>query len=699
MAPIDSARLRGIEAVHRGFLYQHLYTVACILRARTESTILQVIAEGDEDTEVVLSEEHWYIQIKYRTTAPVQLSEMSPALDRFVQLRREHQDGLRDRTPRFFLLCNRDVAGTILNDSRFVDLRTTLVVPTSPPPDGRLPPASASVDDTLSHCTTLAELVVHTRLAPSTLVWKLASEVALASAGLRSDGHVFYTQDLDALLELLYVRSRRFPRLPDEYREFESVPDLSAVRSVRVIVGLSGAGKTAWIAHRGQHFSETAIYFDVADNTDGTIAAALVRDVAAVLVESAFGEEVRRTLYAGAGGLTSLRALAALLERLGRAVTVVLDNAHRISPVRLHEVVEAGRFLKWILLIQPNPGLVELRTRLGCEPEHLGPLTLRAIGEEFRAHGSAATVLQAERIRALTAGLPLFVRDAALLCSRRFGGDCEALCVALEQNAQTESTGQEAVLRTTLAHLSPQAAQAVALLELSAVRLAEHEGLQLISDVLGLESNHAAALIRELTDWGIAQVLEDRAVSLHDAFRPVIRAHQPLSRSQIDRALRILGALFRASISPRAPERFIAYCRIAPRIGETSVVVDLAGSMPEHLHEHGTADALYEIVEAAADDPSLSDDDRFWAADTLTFWDVQRAAGDERITLDMQRLEERLARLGHKPRALQTVVIKRLLVAGRSGNVADVRRIYAAAESIFSDRHGWLILRYSYGVA
>jgi hypothetical protein len=123
----------------------------------------------------------------------------------------------------------------------------------------------------------------------------------------------------------------------------------------------------------------------------------------------------------------------------------------------------------------------------------------------------------------------------------------------------------------------------------------------------------------------------------------ICRTLSCLLPEETDRVRHVLGRLFRLSISPSAPDRFIAYCRIAPHIGETSVVIDMAGSLPEHLHEHGSADALRQILTDTLDDSALSDEDRFWAADTLTFWDIQRGDEAGRIYSDMVLLEQRLA--------------------------------------------------------
>ena len=48
---LDSAQLVRIEAVHRGFLYQHLYAFGCLLLAQ-KASVEAVTVELDEDIEL-----------------------------------------------------------------------------------------------------------------------------------------------------------------------------------------------------------------------------------------------------------------------------------------------------------------------------------------------------------------------------------------------------------------------------------------------------------------------------------------------------------------------------------------------------------------------------------------------------------------------------------------------------------------------
>lgn len=58
---LDPAQLVRIEAVHRGFLFQHLYTVQCLLKAAALS-VHSVDVESDEDIEVQFEGRRIYVQ-------------------------------------------------------------------------------------------------------------------------------------------------------------------------------------------------------------------------------------------------------------------------------------------------------------------------------------------------------------------------------------------------------------------------------------------------------------------------------------------------------------------------------------------------------------------------------------------------------------------------------------------------------------
>lgn len=59
---LDPRQLVRIEAVHRGFLYQHLYLANCLLRAGSAG-VAKIVVEGDEDVEVYRTTGCLYVQV------------------------------------------------------------------------------------------------------------------------------------------------------------------------------------------------------------------------------------------------------------------------------------------------------------------------------------------------------------------------------------------------------------------------------------------------------------------------------------------------------------------------------------------------------------------------------------------------------------------------------------------------------------
>lgn len=103
-AILDARQLERIEAVHRGYLFQHLYAVACLfLAAKAGATA--VVAEHDEDVEIVLPGRRLYVQIKTRSQGLI-ASDISGALTRFDALRKEHQTGTRKGIASFVIAAN-----------------------------------------------------------------------------------------------------------------------------------------------------------------------------------------------------------------------------------------------------------------------------------------------------------------------------------------------------------------------------------------------------------------------------------------------------------------------------------------------------------------------------------------------------------------------------------------------------------------
>ena len=99
---LEPRQLVRISALHRGFLYQHLYAAACVLNM-ANSGATAVVMERDEDVELVQATGRLYIQVKTRS-APLASGDVDGALARFADLRDAHARGDRPGAPRFLIV-------------------------------------------------------------------------------------------------------------------------------------------------------------------------------------------------------------------------------------------------------------------------------------------------------------------------------------------------------------------------------------------------------------------------------------------------------------------------------------------------------------------------------------------------------------------------------------------------------------------
>src|SRR6266852_5866697 len=101
---LDPRQLARIEAVHRGFLYQHLYAAACLFDA-ARAGVTHVIVENDEDVELVRPDKRIYVQVNTRASNLI-LSDIDGALSRFAAIRMEHAEGRRGGSCQFVVVSN-----------------------------------------------------------------------------------------------------------------------------------------------------------------------------------------------------------------------------------------------------------------------------------------------------------------------------------------------------------------------------------------------------------------------------------------------------------------------------------------------------------------------------------------------------------------------------------------------------------------
>ena len=212
---LDPAQLVRIEAVHRGFLFQHLYTVQCLLSAVALS-IESVEVESDEDIEVQFKGRRTYIQVKHRQDA-LAGGDIEGALARFEELRAAHESGERSGEPAFLIVSNAAPNGPLAARFAAADWPDDVQVdwPSADPAQRLLPAPSESLLAAAEAASKLAGSLPFATLSPATLVWKLAGLVSLAATGEDENlDHAFQAEDLPRLFEQLVIQLQDLPLPP-----------------------------------------------------------------------------------------------------------------------------------------------------------------------------------------------------------------------------------------------------------------------------------------------------------------------------------------------------------------------------------------------------------------------------------------------------------------------------------------------------
>ncbi len=491
---LDAAQLVRIEAAHSGFGYQHLFAVACLLDMEASRTDLAVI-EHDEDVELVRKDSHIYIQVKTRNR-PIQFADLESALDRFAELRVEHSEGRRARTAQFAFVCNEEPGPDLrkrLAESWPADV--AFISPGSPnvAEDLLLPTPWPDLGVALQSCEAKAAQVPFPSLAPSTLVLKLAGLVQYLATG--HGGHAVTRGQVGEFFERLVVQLHDFPQPPVDYRPQAGEPDLDGANRVRLVTGVSGAGKTVWASHAALQHPSPTVYFDIGELPGSALGSSLARELAARFLTGDDGPAAAS--LPAVSGLELLGLVSRRIKEVGREVIVVLDNVHRVSVAVLYQVLSAAAEIHFVMLGQAWAGQAELEARLEIQAETLGGWQLDDIAAVFAAAGCPTDAATGRRILEITGGVPLYVKNSAQLTANTYSGDVAAFVRTVTQRLNVVGTAQEVILAEAFGQLSPQARTAAAMLDLADIPLEREEALELLASGGGSAASNASAL-REL---------------------------------------------------------------------------------------------------------------------------------------------------------------------------------------------------------
>ncbi|WP_332880924.1 ATP-binding protein [Streptomyces sp. NBC_00564] len=629
---IDAAQLVRITSLHRGFLYQHLYAAACLLRFKTAG-MHKLLVERDEDLEAVLPGRHLYLQVKTRSR-PLQWADVSGAIDSFVTVRARHAEGRRPGSPQLVIVANVPPGPQLAAKTATADWPgdVTLLTPQTAPPDAWLPPAWNDLDEAIAWCTREAEQVPFSSLAPLTLVWKLAARVVYACTG--HGDQAFTAETVEALHEQFVQELQSFPALAHDYLPQADEPDLLTKDRVRLVTGFSGAGKTAWAAHGAQHCPEPLTYFDTAALTADAVAGGLARELAARHLNTE-----SRSGLPHACGIDLLRAVHHRLD--GTAVAVVLDNVHRLGAAELKQITEALPTARLVLLGQPRPDQTTLAAHLGITAESLHGWDADRVAQVFADAGAPADAATVARLITLTGGLPLYVRNAALLAQNHYAHDTARMCRALADRQHTAPTAQDLILEEIFEGLAPHAQTTASLLALAEVPLAEDELGRLARDA-GLGPKDCARGLRTLASLGILQRTGDGLTTLHDATRALATDYIPHHASTQQQFDLTLSALLHDSLTSgsASPRRLARWVRLLAHTEQTDQLLPLVSH--DYFFDQPFAADLKPTLQLVADDQAAQPIDRFDALNALATLalDGDDAAAHKQLTGELAALAD-----------------------------------------------------------
>lgn len=696
---LDASQLIRIESVHRGFLYQHLYTVGCLLRAQAAG-IDVVLVELDEDIELITEQGRIYVQVKTRSK-PIIPSDISGALERFLKLRQEHTKGTRKGVPSFVIVANQKPS---------VQLQQTIDDKTLPPdvlfvgPQSNserhpaLPPAWKSMTEAVGWCIDQAEKLHFSLLSPDSLIWKLAGLVQLAATGSHPNKqHAFNAKDLPVLFEQLVIQLQDFPAPPAFYRPQKLEPSLISEVRVRIICGLSGAGKTAWAARAALHCSQPCAYYDVGDLPGPALASTLVRELAAKSARLN-RDDLRKILLPGASGYEALRTFDTLMDQQGRTLLLVLDNAHRIPVENLRDVLNATKCIRFVMLCQPHDNVRELESVTGVQREALLGWDIDTVAAAVGDLSGFATAQGYDQLRIHTGGLPLYVQSAAKIAATEYEGNIDSLCAELRQQENSVETAQEVILSRVYQGFDELVQDSLALFSLADVGLGRDEFSVLLVNSLNVSKASAAVILKKIRTTGTVEAFGNHKLKIHDAVRVIGLQHLELMDPAVkNNALLALKELLIESLhKTRDTSRLSLLTEIFIKLNDVMTLIALSGE--ELFYEMGISVDIMASLERASVSDTLEPVNKFWALDGLVFSELKEGH-PTKLVQRLDAMEVLLAEHEFGNREQIAYAMKRILNSAENGDTSEVKRLVEQASTKLPDAEHKRIFDYNYAIA
>ncbi|MDD1990113.1 SEC-C metal-binding domain-containing protein [Pseudomonas putida] len=520
----------------------------------------------------------------------------------------------------------------------------------------------------------------------------------LASAG--GDGnarHVFRTPELPSLFEQLIVQLQDFPTLPTSYRPQQSEPALASAERVRIICGLSGAGKTTWAAHAALHSPEPCAYYDVGDLPGPALASSIVRELASKFSHKD-PEGIRQILLPGASGYEAIRAFDRFLEQAKASLVVVIDNAHRVPVVHLRDLLNATRHIRFTLLCQPHENVRELEAIMTLRRETLLGWDLDTVARVASDAGAFGSAQAFEQLRTYSGGLPLYVDSAVTVALSEYGGDIEALCIDLSQQSNLVETAQEVILARVYDGFEQVTQNALAVVSLADIGLTHEEVVQLLSATLKLSQGGAVAAIKKIQATGTVEVFGAKTLKVHDAVRTLGLRHLELMGEPVitEALLTLKELLIRSLEQHRDVSRFSLLTRVFIRLNDVMTLIGLAGE--EMFYEMGISVDITSSLKRALEADELDSHQAFWALDALVFSYMREGRFDEAAE-PLSMMQRLLDTHGFETREQVAWAMRKLLLASDQGRKDEVEHAVAYAAPKISDPDYRRVFDYNHAVA
>lgn len=689
---VDKAQLHRIEATHKGFLYQHLYGVACLLMmGQLGWTRMRV--EVDEDLELEFSDRYVYVQVKSRSKL-IQFSDIASALERFEHYRARHVPGDRAGHPEFVLALNRAPAPVLsarISEGDFPqDVR--FVVPGQPVLG--LPPVWRDNEEAFSWCVARAEMLPFIMVAPDVLVQNLAGVMIRMAAGLDEFArHEITAVRAAGMLKQFVQQVHEFPAPPLNYRPQDNEPSLATEAPIRLIVGFSGAGKTSWAAQAALADAQPRAYFDVADLPSSSVARALARELAARWLGD--NPEGRQAVASEAlTGVEALRLVTSSLIAQQRSHTVVVDNAHRLQVEDARAITAAMADLRLVFLAQPTAELGLMSAALDAEPETLQGWGADSIGYEASAQECTVSMATATRVRGLTAGLPLYVRSAISVAKKDYGSNLEALCDAFEGQSLSSDTRQHTLLTVVFNGLDEPSKQVLACASLSDVPLAAEEIAGVAAAAFSLDRRVVVRKLRSLRAGGLLQAYGSQRSKVHDAMRPIALEYLVEQPEAGRRARAFLLDLVEMSLQEdHEKERFPLFVRLLIDLRDVAKLADLGTE--EAFHEGPEFPQMWPLLEEAASDLALTAEVRFECLDALLYH-RQKHGPEEAVAPLLCQMETLIDGELESDRPRLVFLQKSLFYCASQGDDAQVQKLLGKAQALLPGNVSYhRVFRYS----